>query len=265
MDIIKKIGLKTKQDLYLLQVVNDFIVTNNGNSGIKIFDASLNIIKELTFLNKVSVYYIYKHFFRSEIILYCYENICLIWLNLLTFDWKIISLNKAFMEKAFSPAYHWDNDYIILSTYDYQYYILNIKTGFIHKLEYNVVRATCPQLSLLMEIRSENPLIELKNSYLIEEKKDWPYIKIITPTITKTITRPAFPYHDIEYINNLIIFVGHTHIQVVKSEGKKVTLEPEAGYQFLKADIGKKFDLVTLCGGIHNLKDSLLTIYKIVE
>lgn len=70
MDIIKKIDLKTKQDLYLLQVVNDFIVTNNGNSGIKIFDASLNIIKELTLLNNISVYYTYKHFFRNEIILY---------------------------------------------------------------------------------------------------------------------------------------------------------------------------------------------------
>jgi len=108
---------------------------------------------------------------------------------------------------------------------------------------------------------------KLKNGYIVDDRQDGSPITIITATRKiRNIEPPTFMYHDVDYSYGLVIFIGETNMQLISESGEKITLDPAVGYHFLKTEIlegSNGLELVTLSGGIRNLKHSLVCIYQI--
>lgn len=270
MNVIKKIELKTKQDLYRLAVLKDFIVTcSSVDLDLKIFDRSLKTLENIFLIDDMLIAWIYKNFLKNEVILYSHDNACLIWVNIATHDYKVIPIDN--IKHDFTSAYCWlENDYIIFVTYDVQYYGLDIKNGSLHIISNDIVKVKCPKLSDLIDLGCQKSLlpIRIKNGYIIEDHKDGSPLSIITIDYTRTVNPPSFLYHDVVYTHDIIIFIGEMCMQLVNASNDIFILYPEESYRFLIADIylkDDKLELIILNGGYYDLRHNIISIYQLFK
>jgi hypothetical protein len=274
MNFKKEFELKTSKDLYILETTNDFIITNDEYSGITILDKNLNIIKNVTLFKGVTIYSIYKHFSKDEILLYCCDNGCMIWMNLLDFSYKIIPLGAINSQIAFSPVYFWKDDIIILTTYSNQFYIINSDKIIIKNISTDMIRQNYEELYNFLNKVIENlpcyPAYNSKfNSYIINYDSTNNSILLIDDIQTmKMSLYDNFDYHDFIYSDYIVACISESLIQIINLKNIKELskLAPETNYQFLKARFynnNNKINLIILSGGIQKIRNSLITTYQI--
>lgn len=269
MNVVKKSELKTKKDLYLLATIGNFVVTNDDSTGLQILDIGLGMVKKIPLMDSLGIYHVYKHFSKDELLLYCPDDSRIAWVDISTSSCKIFSMSEAIAEKVFSPAYCWNDNYVIFTTHDYQYYMLNIATGLFHAIDHVMVKDKWPKLATLMETMSgaSSGSFELKNGYIIDDHQNGSPLTIITAnTILYNVMPPAFSYHSVLYAHESVVFIGEKNIQLVSKVGKTAKLNPAAGYQFHRAEIIENengLSLAVLSGGIKKQKESIITIYTI--
>ncbi len=274
MNIEKKIELKTNKDLYVLETINNFVITNDGYSGITILDNNLNLVKNIPLFDGIIIYFVYKHFLKSEILLYCCDNTCIVWVNLLDFSYKVIPLDTINSHIIFSPIYFWDNDISVFTTYSNEFYILNSEKTIVKKASIDTIKQNYSELydflANVMQHLPCYPFPGLQNNYVIEDSIN-NSVSFIEDSNVKTIQPINFSYHDIiVYSKHLITFIGETSIQIIDIENQKknVSLSPAKNYQFLRARFlynNEKINLITLSGCIQKVTNSLLSVYWVEE
>lgn len=106
----------TDNDTYFIEIVSDKIIINENYEGVLILDHDLNIIKELKIISGMSIE---KSFIReNEIVLSCYENQCLIHINVETYEYKVHPLAAEFEDVVFLPLCEWKNSDLMLLSDD---------------------------------------------------------------------------------------------------------------------------------------------------
>lgn len=272
MKIEKEFELKTNKDLYALESTNNFIITNDGYSGITILDNTLNIVKNIELFDGITIYFIYKHSSKDEVLLFCHDNSCMVWVNLLDFSYKIISLNGIDPNVIFSPIYFWKEDICILTTYKNEFYLLDNENIEIKKVSNDIIKSNYSEvynfLNKVIEHLPCYPLLGLNKHYIAKDSLD-NSIVLINEARTTIKLPDNFVYHDIAYINHNIACIGESLIQIIDLKNikdSKTFLLPEKNYQFLRAKFyfhNKKLNLITLSGGTRTIQNSLITTYMI--
>ncbi len=95
----------TNNDIYFIEVVSDQIIINDNYDGIFILDSDCNIIKRLKLLDDLTIDV---SFIKDrEIVLYCYENRCLIHIDIDSYSYNIIFLSTDMKDIIFLSLYEW--------------------------------------------------------------------------------------------------------------------------------------------------------------
>lgn len=236
----------TNNDIYFLEVVSDKIVINDNYSGVFILDYELNINKELKILDDMSID---MSFIKDkEIVLYCYENQYLVYINIDTYVYKIINLNKDLCNIVFSPLYEWiDNDLILLSyngdiilhvnllnntakcicVENINRSIFSIYDNW-QKLSGKVINKIYPNKC--------NAVIEKNNNIVLYNYQDneETILTIDYADLNNNDIPSSYIYHDIEVKNNVIVEISEKRVLVLY-QNKKILLYPESkDYSFLR-------------------------------
>lgn len=82
--ISKKEFKQNDNDIYFMEVVLDKIVVNDNYEGILIFDDNLNLVKKLKLLEDMIVYKSYINKAKMEMLLFCVDNQCMVYIVLLS-------------------------------------------------------------------------------------------------------------------------------------------------------------------------------------
>ena len=91
-----------ENDVYFLEIVNNKILINDNYEGIIVFDDHFNVLKKIYFFNDFIIDLSIKN--GNEILFICSDINKIIYLNLLNYQTKIISL-KGFESYIFSSLF----------------------------------------------------------------------------------------------------------------------------------------------------------------
>ena len=104
----------SNNDIYFMEVVSDKVIINNNYDGVTFLDSDLNVLKDIKLLDDLIIDISFKH--DSGIVLCCYDNQCIIYINTETYTFKIIPLPEDFEKISFLSLYEWeDNDLVLLA------------------------------------------------------------------------------------------------------------------------------------------------------
>ena len=282
LEISKQAECSISRGTSILAVTKDFFITSNGQN-VTVFGADLNKVREISLRNDLVIQHIYTNFPKNELILYCPDNGCIVWIDVVNDVHKEISLSEKWLEGVtFSAAYHWRNDLVvfvdsmIVTNHDCEdYYGFNIPNAMWGRVSGDVLEGTNTKLAYLVHTICCNhvPYMYLRDGYIIEDRVEDPQVTIVIYHDHFTLDRPQFAYHEILYRHNLIAFVGDTQIEVFVPAGEvhdrtyqNTVLDTKEGYHFLRAVIvqgAHGLQLVTLSKNLKERNDSLLTVFRV--
>lgn len=259
----------TDVDIYILvttpeQIIINNISTKNGQEGITVFDYMLIKKEYIPFALKesVGIYSFFKKSNGREIIFYCPENECLIYVNIPEKKTFSISLSEICQNVVFSPIYHWSEGALILSDYNQNFYRVLIndrKIIFEKKSEIQEAMATFFDF---YEQTITNAIKVYPNSYGYISK-DRINIKFVDFINKKKISVPNIgpDAHDYDYRNGIFLLIGEDEIILLSSEKNlNERIQPKKSYKFLRASFLDDSTFVTLSSnGLNNV----LTVFRV--
>lgn len=225
----------TNNDIYFIQVVSDKIVINDNYDGILILDSGLNTIKSIKLL--VDLVIDISFIKGTEIVLYCYENQCLIHINVDSYAYRIIPLDTGLKDISFLSLYEWvDNDLVLLADNGAVFAHVNlldntvqvIQKDTIDRLQFSV-HDNWNKLSKFLVHKvypdKHTAVVESNNTIKIMDYKN------STETVLKI---EPINFHDIEVTTDCVVQISEEEVSVLYS-GKKVMLYPNPeDYRFLR-------------------------------
>ncbi|NYC30620.1 hypothetical protein [Clostridium saccharobutylicum] len=118
----KQIKEFIKNDIYFMEVLSDKIIINDNYNGILVFDKNLELIKKLEIFEDITIYYSFVNNIGGEILLFCPNNECIVYINIETYEYEVIYLKNGLENLIFSNLYEWNDNGLILSTYNGEFY-----------------------------------------------------------------------------------------------------------------------------------------------
>lgn len=271
---IKEILQKTN-DVYFIQIVCDKIVINHNYSGIIIFNNNLELEKEFYLFEDLIISSSYVN--NNEILLYCGEVLKLVYINISNFECKIINISKDIGELTFSKVYEWINDKIILSSYNNQFFevdlnkytmkkISNCKTKKIYPEIYNFYKKyrLCSHAQHYIEIFKEQKII-------IIYQKNKKILNFIKYNKNKYISNKLYidiniNFYNIIYEKGILAAIDENIIEIITKKNKeKLILEEKfmyCGAKFFKKN--NEMFIVVVITDKSCVDYSKLILYKIL-
>ena len=228
MSTIKYININNN-DVYFLACVNDKILINDNYKGMLILDSELNMIDAIEIMDDLVIYSYYVY--QNKILLYCPENNNIVFLDVESGKYIIISLS-GFESEIFGDVYELDDDKIILATY---------KGNFI-----------------CIDLLNQNPKLSYYNGNGTQVQKDYDIFKNYTvhkvfPDVTRALVGneelclidyrkhmvlleriKQEQYHDYELMNHCLVKIGENNINMTNCKNE-VVFKPMKGYIYLRA------------------------------
>lgn len=102
---------KEIEELYFIDVTSDYVVVNDQYQGVLILDYDFNIIKSLKLSDDIIISHSIT--FDNKMLLFCYENECIFFVDLDLWEIKRIEMNM-FPDVYFSDLFEWNSDYVYL-------------------------------------------------------------------------------------------------------------------------------------------------------
>lgn len=97
----------TQNDIYFMEVLSDKIIINDNYNGILVFDKNLELIKKLEIFEDITIYYSFVNNIGGEILLFCPDNECIVYINIETYEYEVIYLKNGLENLIFSNLYEW--------------------------------------------------------------------------------------------------------------------------------------------------------------
>lgn len=222
-----------ENDVYFLEIVNNKILINDNYEGIIVFDDHFNVLKKIYFFNDFIIDLSIKN--GNEILFICSDINKIIYLNLLNYQTKIISL-KGFESYIFSSLFEWHENLVILVDYKENH----IKIDLIKEK----IEALDKKEEILFSIR--NATEELRGGrvlkrFALEKKavieKSYNEIEVINYSngINTIIKIGKGKFHDYEITDKFIAQIGEDKVNVSNLEENEQRLFlPKKGYCFLR-------------------------------
>jgi len=102
---------KEIEELYFIDLTSDYVVVNDQYQGVLILDYDFNIIKSLKLSDDIIISHSIT--FDNKMLLFCYENECVFFVDLDLWEIKRIEMNM-FPDVYFSDLFEWNSDYVYL-------------------------------------------------------------------------------------------------------------------------------------------------------
>jgi len=242
----------TNNDIYFIEVVSDKIVINDNYDGIFILDNELNIITSIKLLKDMVIDTSFIK--EKEIVLYCYENQCLVHLNVETKAYKIISLQIDLIDIIFLSLYEWiDDDLVLLAANGTVFIHVNLLENVIYKMQNDAIdklhfsiRDDLNKLSKLVV----HKIYPVKKIAVVEANNTFNKINYKNDTEFALTIKPI-KFYDIEVTENCVVQVSEEEISMSYG-GKFIKLYPTPEeYRFLRCKFitidGINYLLLLLC------------------
>lgn len=261
-----------KGDAYILEAVGPYLITNDGYTGVSIFDHQLNLVKALSIIGNLVIDHIYKHTSENKVIIYDQDHRRFILVDLDRFSFNIIPLTSIDPDIVFSPIYQWESNEIVLIASKGEFFVCNTQSGKIKKMPKKVFGITYPEL-----YGCWNYSFGYGRTYYFIDKKEFAVdfqgeepISIFdyNDVPLQAIARPNLDIHDIILSDDKICFVSEEAIQIIdKTNNTLLFLRAPANHEFTRARLIKeknKTILVTLSGHYAPLgSESKLITYEL--
>lgn len=122
-----------------MELLDDYLILNDNYHGLLVLDFDLNIVKKIPFTKELSIYAAY--IYMNQVLLYCPEDSCFVFVNVLSSECKYISLTKH-EEKIFLNLYQWCDDSVLIMTNQGDCICIDLSTYSI-KEELNIIEKQC--------------------------------------------------------------------------------------------------------------------------
>jgi hypothetical protein len=257
-------------DIYFLDVVYDKIVVNDNYDGIQILDSNLNLIKKIKIFSDITIYTSYTNYTSKEILLYCPDNECIVYIDLKTSDYKVIYLREGLENLVFSSIYSWIGDDIALSTYKGKFYNVSINEKTLKLIDCSDVGKLYPELYEFYQGLSKYKVINVhQNEYVavIEDEKSNIAALNYKDRTREILKSTTANFIDMEFTEQIFIIVNEEAIKVV-TEYSEELLQPNENFIFLKARFLKKLGdvfIVILSSSKSNANHSNIDIFKLCK
>lgn len=252
-----------KNDIYILDNYNNVIIINNNSQGLLLLDNSLHIQKELVIPQEAPIYSIYKKYDGNAALLYLPDAHQIIHTDLKTSNSYTITLPEAFDKEVLSPNYYWDNNTLILTTFNDNLYQLDFTSNKLHSVSNDIVKKdypsffdfwnTCKKYNILTFYPSKQSFIFQNNNTIgfFNYQQNRQHI----------VTAFSEGWHNVECNKDLFLFIHENKIELLNNNHTSF-LTPHANFIFLKAKFLDNHHFVVLSSNPSNYQESLLEIYK---
>lgn len=253
-------------DIYFMETIQDKIIINDNYCGVFILDSDFNIIKNIhTFEDMVIDTYFAN---ENEMILYCFENHCFVYLNIDSYIFKVISICDELFDINYLPLYKWkDNNVILMAENGTVVVCVDVLTCTVKQIHNNSYN------EIICQLKSNWKKL---NGLIVH--KMYPEINIAVVSINNTLKIINYEssdefnmnvenvdFHDIEIKKNYKVLISE-YIVFVSSGNKNINLYPfNKEYRFLRAKFlvteQNKYLLLLECSNIDSLKCKIERYY----
>lgn len=266
--------IKTKEfkqndnDIYFIEILSDKIIINDNYNGILILDNNLELIKRLEIFDDITVYSSFINNIDGEILLFCPDNECMVYINVETYEYKVIYLKNGLENLIFSNLYEWNMNQLVLSTYNGKFYKICIDEKIIQKIDYEEVERLYPKLYEFYQESTKQKVIKVFSDQciaIIEEEKHNINAFNYKKQTKHALNNASSNFIDIEFKEGIFVLVDENIIEIIAANDKQV-MHPDENYIFLKAKFVSKLDcicLVTLSGSNSNVGYSKIDMFPI--
>ncbi len=252
-----------KNDIYILDNYDNTIIINDNNQGLLLLDNSLHIQRKLVIPQKASIYSVYKKYDGSAIILYLPDAHQIIYTDLKTPTPYTITLPKDFNEEILSPNYYWNNNTLILTTLNDNFYQLDFTSNKLHPVSSDTVEKDYPSFFDFWNICRKYNILTFypnKQSFIFQSSSIVSFFNFQQDK-QHIVTGFSKGWHDVECSNNIFLFIHEKKIEII-NEQDKIILKPHVDYIFLRAKFLNDNHFVILSSNLSNPQENLLEIYK---
>lgn len=251
-------------DIYILETYNDTIIINYNYQGLLILDNVLCIQKKLIFLQEASIYHLYKQCNGNNLMLYLPDNHQIIFVDIKTSDHFALSLPEVFNKEILSSNYYWNDNILILITFDKNFYQFDFSSKTLHQISYGKAKKICLSFFTFFDISTQYDVTKFypdKESFIFRSNDTIGFLNYQQNT-QNIITKFNQKWHDVEYDNNIFIFIHEKKIELI-SKKNRFLLIPCDNFIFLRAKFVDNNHFVILSSNASNPKENLLEMYKI--
>ena len=252
-------------DIYILETCNNMIVINNNNQGLLILDHSLHVKKEIAIGEIAPIYFVYKSYDNNTLMLYLPDVNQIIVIDMVTNKHFTISLPEAFHEEIFSPNYYWNHDMLLLTTTNNNFYQLDFASKKLHSIASHQAQENCAPFYSFWNICKKYNVLTFypeDTSFIFQNDKHSLGFFNYQQNQSTVIRGFTDGWHDVEYNNNIFLFIHEKKIEIIKDQDK-ITLKPHQGYIFLRTRFLDNNHFIALSSNPSNYQESLLEVYEI--
>lgn len=220
-------------DIYFMEIVGEKIIINDGYKGILILDMQMQPIKSIEIIEDITIYSSF--FYKNEILLFCPDNNCLVYINIVSYKYNVISLGETW-SPIFSTLYCWNEMGVILSTFKGEFVKVNLQEKNVEKIPNDLCNILCPDINkLYMELYKYQvyKVFVQEHKAFIEKADKKMCIFDYANKVEKMMEFTKSEYHDIDIKNGYIAKIGENIANVQYNEKQK-TFYPTNNYVFLK-------------------------------
>lgn len=250
-------------DVYFMEIVGKKIVVNDNYNGIMIFDNNLKLIKKLFLIEELAIYSSFSS--TNELLLFCPDNNCLIYINIQSFYFQVISL-KGFENLIFAAIYKWNQKEVILSSYQREFIKVDLNKYYIQKLDFNDSEDKDFEKDYIKLSKFNIYKIYAleKRAFIEKSFSEIAFIKY-QGQIEVLLTINKGNFHDFEAMDNCIAKIGEEKIVIIY-KGKRKVYNSKENYSYLRGKFIKKGkDICLYLLSSHNSNLSVkIEKYKII-
>lgn len=258
-----------KNDIYFMEVLSDKIIINDNYDGILILDNNLNLIKKLNIFEDITIYSTFISN-NEEILLFCPDNQCMVYINIANYDYKVINLNNGLENFIFSTLYEWNDNGLVLTTYSGEFYIISVYQESIQKISCEEVERLFPKLYKFYQESITCNIIKIfpYDCVVITKGVDGNINVLNCFNQTENVLNNVNAnYLDIEFRDGKFVILNENRIEIITNHDKRL-LNANKNYIFLKARfIGKRNDIkiVILSSNKRNANCSKIDMFHLMK
>lgn len=234
---------------------------------ILILDNNLNLIKRLKISQDITIY---SSFIKNneEILLFCPDNECMVYINIANYEYKVIYLKNGLENLIFSTLYEWNENGLALTTYKGEFYSICVYEKTIQKIDYKEIERLYPKLYEFHQGSIKHKVVKVFNDEymaIIDDEKRNIAMLNFKDQIKHTLNNTTDNFLDIEFREGIFVIVNENTIEIITTHDKGV-LYPNKDCIFLKARfLSKPNDicLVTLSSSQSNVNYSKINMFQL--
>ena len=236
--------IQRDNDIYFIQTISDKIIINDNYVGILILDNNLNIIRKLRIFEGIIVYNSFVNSVNEEVLLFCPDNECMVYVNLINYEYKVIYIKNELQSLIFSNIYEWNENGLVLTTYKGEFYNICINGKSIHKIDYkDAIKMYAKLYKIFQESKKHKVFKVFSNENIVIMDYDESNISIFnykdkTKRILNSVT---LDFIDINYRQGILTLVNENKVEIITNNDKSI-IYPEEDYIFLQVRIIRKLN-----------------------